>query len=138
MPSSSYPDGLSSLIGAQETADCYSKLLEDTKTFFYVFPDSVPIYSAATEMADGFTSFNGTQKQNAVATLKQSQHCLLYKAANFPCYHYLYRLLVTKLIWRILILSVSALMGLNTATIQNQEKPALNGVWTPQGLLDTK
>ena len=70
MPSSSYPYWLSSLIGAQDTADGYSKLLEDTKTFFYVFPDSIPIYSAATEMADGFTSFNPTQKQNAITVLK--------------------------------------------------------------------
>ena len=70
MPSSSYPYWLSSLIGAQDTADGYPKLLEDTKTFFYVFPDSIPIYSAATEMADGFTSFNPTQKQNAITVLK--------------------------------------------------------------------
>jgi hypothetical protein len=68
LPASSYPYWLSALIGAQETADGYSKLVEDTKTFFYVFPDSVPIYSAATKMADGFTGFNDTQKQNAKAS----------------------------------------------------------------------
>ena len=70
MPSSSYPYWLFSLIGAQDTADRYSKLLEDTKTYFFVFPDTVPIYSAATKMAEGFTALNDTQKQNAIAVLQ--------------------------------------------------------------------
>ena len=70
MPSSSYPYWLSSLIGAQDTADGYSKLVEDTKTYFFVFPDTVPIYSAATKMAEEFTAFNDTQKQNAIAVFK--------------------------------------------------------------------
>ena len=58
MSSNPYPYWLSSLIGTQETADGYSKLVEDSKTFFYTFPESVPVYSAATEMAEGFTPFN--------------------------------------------------------------------------------
>ena len=70
MPSSSYPYWLSSLIGAHDTADGYSKLVENSKTYFFVFPDTVPIYSAATKMAEGFTAFNDTQKQNAIAVLK--------------------------------------------------------------------
>jgi serralysin len=70
MSSSIYPYWLSSLIGTQETASGYSKLLEDTKTFFYTFPESVPVYSAATEMAERFTPFNDIQKQNAVEALK--------------------------------------------------------------------
>ena len=70
MSSNPYPYWLSSLIGMQETADRYSKLIEDSKTFFYTFPESVPVYSAATEMAEGFTPFNDIQKQNAIAVLK--------------------------------------------------------------------
>jgi hypothetical protein len=70
LPSSSYPYWLSSLIGAQDTAGSYSKLVEGTQTFFFVFPDTVPIYSAATAMAEGFTGFNDTQRQNAIAVLK--------------------------------------------------------------------
>ena len=70
MSASSYPYWLFSLIGAQETADGYSKLVEDTKIFFYVFPSSVPIYSEVTDLADGFTALNKTQKQNTVAALK--------------------------------------------------------------------
>lgn len=69
MSSNPYPYWLSSLIGTQETADGYSKLVEYTKTFFYTFPESVPVYSAATEMAEGFTPFNDIQKQNAIAVL---------------------------------------------------------------------
>ena len=70
MSSNPYPYWLSTLIGSQETADGYSKLIEDSKTFFYTFPESVPVYSAATEMAEGFTPFNDIQKQNAIAVLK--------------------------------------------------------------------
>jgi len=70
MSSNPYPYWLSALIGSQETADGYSKLIEDSKTFFYAFPESVPVYSAATEMAEGFTPFNDIQKQNAIAVLK--------------------------------------------------------------------
>lgn len=69
MSSNPYPYWLSSLIGTQETADGYSKLVEDNKTFFFTFPESVPVYSAATEMAEGFTPFNDIQKQNAIAVL---------------------------------------------------------------------
>jgi hypothetical protein len=70
MSSNPYPYWLSSLIGSQETADRHSKLIEDSKTFFYTFPESVPVYSAATEMAEGFTPFNDAQKQNAIDALK--------------------------------------------------------------------
>ncbi|MDA8671623.1 M10 family metallopeptidase C-terminal domain-containing protein [Gammaproteobacteria bacterium] len=70
MSSNPYPYWLSSLIGSQETADGYSKFIEDSKTFFYTFPESVPVYSAATEMSEGFTTFNDIQKQNAIAVLK--------------------------------------------------------------------
>jgi hypothetical protein len=70
MSSNPYPYWLSSLIGSQETAEGYSKLIEDSKMFFYTFPESVPVYSAATEMAEGFTPFNDIQKQNAIAVLK--------------------------------------------------------------------
>lgn len=70
MSSKPYPYWLSSLIGSQETADGYSKLVEDSKTFFYTFPESVPVYSAATEIAEGFTPFNDIQKQNTVAVLE--------------------------------------------------------------------
>ena len=70
MSSNLYPYWLSALIGSQETADGYSKLIEDSKTFFYTFPESVPVYSAATEMAEGFTPFNDIQKQNAIAVLE--------------------------------------------------------------------
>jgi len=70
MSSSTYPYWLLSLIGAQETAEDYSKLVEDSKTFFYTFPESVPVYSAATEMAEGFTAFSSIQRQNAVEALK--------------------------------------------------------------------
>ena len=70
MSSNPYPYWLSSLIGSQETADGYSKLIEDSKTIFYTFPESVPVYSAATQMAEGFTPFNDIQKQNAIAVLK--------------------------------------------------------------------
>jgi site-specific DNA-adenine methylase len=73
LPTSSYPYWNSSLIGAQDTAAGYSKLVEDTNTFFYVFPSSVPIYSTATEMAGGFTSFNGTQKQNVITVIKHTE-----------------------------------------------------------------
>ena len=69
MPSITYPYWLSALIGTQETADGYSKLVEDTKTFFYTFPESVPTYIAATKMAEGVTPFNDIQKQSAVAVL---------------------------------------------------------------------
>ena len=70
MSSNPYPYWLSSLIGSQETVGGYSKLIEDSKTFFYTFPESVPVYSAATKMAEGFTPFNDIQKQNAIAVLK--------------------------------------------------------------------
>ena len=73
LPTNSYPYWLSSLIDAQDTADGYSKLVEDTNTFFCVLPNSVPIYSAASEMADGFTSFNGTQKHNAITVIKYTE-----------------------------------------------------------------
>ena len=69
MSSNPYPYWLTSLIGSQETADGYSKLVEDNKTFFYTFPETVPIYSAETDMADGFTPFNDVQRQNAIAVL---------------------------------------------------------------------
>ena len=69
MSSNPYPYWFSSLIGSQESADGYSKLVEDNKTFFYTFPETVPIYSAETDMADGFTPFNDVQRQNAIAVL---------------------------------------------------------------------
>ena len=69
MSANPYPYWLSALVGSQETADGYSKLVEDSKTFSYTFPESVPVYSAATGLAEGFTPFNDTQKQNAIAVL---------------------------------------------------------------------
>ena len=84
MSSNPYPYWLSSLIGSQETADGYSKLIEDSKIFFYTFPESVPVYSAATEMAEGFTPFNDIQKQNAIAVLKyiETVTALLFVQTN--------------------------------------------------------
>jgi hypothetical protein len=70
MPANNYPYWLSSLIGSKESADNYLKLVQSDKTFFYVFPSTVPIYSEVTDLADGFTMLNETQKQNAVAAFK--------------------------------------------------------------------
>ena len=69
MSSSIYPYWLSSLIGTQETADGYLKLVEESKTFFYTFPESAPVYIEVTEMAEGFTAFSDTQEQSAIAVL---------------------------------------------------------------------
>ena len=69
MPTSSYPYWLSALIGSQKTADGYSELTGDAKTFFYGFPNTAPIYSAVTYLAEGFAPFNETQQQNAIAVL---------------------------------------------------------------------
>lgn len=69
MPSSTYPYWLSALIGSQKTADGYRELTGDAKTFFYGFPNTVPIYSAVTNLSEGFAPFNETQQQNAIAAL---------------------------------------------------------------------
>ncbi|MDC3362233.1 M10 family metallopeptidase C-terminal domain-containing protein [Gammaproteobacteria bacterium] len=84
MSSNPYPYWLSSLIGTQETAGGYSKLVEGSKMFFYIFPESVPVYSAATEMAEGFTPFNDIQKQNAMDALKyiETVTALLFVQTN--------------------------------------------------------
>ena len=73
MSSSTYPYWLLSLIGTQETANSYSSLVKNDKTFFYTFSESVPAYSAATVMANGFASFNNTQKRSAVLALEYIQ-----------------------------------------------------------------
>lgn len=64
-----YPYWLKSLIGSREVAENYSQLVSETKIFYYVFPESPPIYSANGFVSNGFAPLSSVQKQNVVTAL---------------------------------------------------------------------
>lgn len=75
-PSTDYPYWLKSLIGSREVAESYSQLVSETKSFYFVFPESPPIYSANGFVSNGFAPLSSVQKQNVVTALDYIEEIL--------------------------------------------------------------
>ena len=63
------PYWISALLLDESNGNYYTNLISSDKTFFYVFPDTIPEYDDDADHAIGYTALSSIQQENAVKVL---------------------------------------------------------------------